>query len=150
MRLNISSQEIGTIPWVKWVVPCWRRSRPWNTTFRSQSGHRRRDSNGSLPRHYSKFQCLLSRKLAADRRICCPRVWLAHNLREVSAFLHFEFVMRPEGVVEGKVAVFATLRVICVVETSQVTVHVHAEFTVEVSLALVEGTHPHTYFYTHK
>jgi hypothetical protein len=74
---------------------------------------------------------------------------MAGWVHEVAALVGLELVMRPEGVIEGEVTVFAVLEVLGVEQLGHVADHVHAQLAAQVRLTLVEGTHPHSNFYTH-
>lgn len=69
-------------------------------------------------------------------------------LREVAAWLYYEFIVGPKGVVESEVTVFF-FGFIWVEETGHVAGHVDAESAVERSLSLVERSDSNSNFNTH-
>jgi hypothetical protein len=70
-------------------------------------------------------------------------------LHKVATFIWFEFVVRPEGVVEGKVPMLAALWILGIEESCHISNHIDAKLTVEITLALVEGPDSDPDFDTH-
>jgi hypothetical protein len=70
-------------------------------------------------------------------------------LHKVATFIGFELIVRPEGVVEGKVSMLVALWVLGVEEACHISDHIDAKLAVEVTLALVEGSDSDTDFDTH-
>lgn len=72
------------------------------------------------------------------------------EVHKIAVFVDFEAIVRPKGVVECEVSVFAIVGVVRVKEASHVACHVYAEFAVEVDFSLIEGAHSHSYLHTHQ
>jgi len=70
-------------------------------------------------------------------------------LHKVTTLIGFKLIMRPKGVVEGKVTMFAALRVLRIEKSRHISNHIDTKLAIEVTLALVEWSYSHAYLDTH-
>lgn len=127
--------------------PCWSHIRSSSRTCLIRSARRRIGSSDSPAMHYPGFPFRPARRRAAGRRTCPKFFWFRAQLLEVPGGLGFEFVVRPEGIVESKIPVL-----FCIVHIEQpggIPHHFHAQLTAQIDFSLVEGTNSHSYLHAH-
>jgi hypothetical protein len=128
MRLNISSHDMGTIPFIFLLILCWHRSRPSNRTFPRLSDRTQTGNSDIHPMRCSESRFQLTRKQVADRHTCDLRLYFNESVLKIASLVDEELIVRPKRIVEGEITVL--LRLIYIEQAGHVTNHFNAELAV--------------------